>query len=172
MRPVLFSKNEQSFDTYGLGELNVTKGTVTRERNGNYTLYAEIPVNDPAVASLEKEMKLKADAGLRTKNQTFEISRVVKDSSNIVKIYGQHISHKLEYMVLRNATAFSGTAYNALAIWKNALIGDLTFDVWSDIQTSNKGMFDISKMENARWPLVVLKDQFLIYMVVSMNLII
>lgn len=150
MRPILFNKNEQSFDTYGLGELNVTKGTVTRERNGNYTLYAEIPVNDPAVAGLEKEMKLKADAGLRTKNQTFEISRIVKDSSNIVKIYGQHISHKLEYMVLRNATAFSGTAYNALAIWKGALIGDLTFDVWSDVETTSKGLFDISKMENAR----------------------
>ena len=150
MRPILFNKNETAFDTYGLGELNVTKGTVTRERNGNYTLYAEIPVNDPATATLEKEMKLKADAGLRTKNQTFEISRIVKDSSNIVKIYGQHISHKLEYIVLRNATAFSGTAYNALAIWRGALIGDLTFDVWSDIQTSNRGMFDISKMENAR----------------------
>lgn len=150
MRPILFNKNEQSFDTYGLGELNVTKGTVTRERNGNYTLYAEIPVNDPAVASLGKEMKLKADAGLRTKNQTFEISRIVKDSSNIVKIYGQHISHKLEYIVLRNATAFYGTAFNALAVWKRALIGDLTFDVWSDIQTTAKGVFDISKMENAR----------------------
>ena len=150
MRPILFNKSETAFDTYGLGELNVTKGTVTRERNGNYTLYAEIPVNDPMVSSLEKEMKLKADAGLRTKNQTFEISRIVKDSSNIVKIYGQHISHKLEYIVLRNATAFSGTAYNALALWKGALIGDLTFDVWSDIQTTNKGMFDISKMENAR----------------------
>ncbi|WP_347101979.1 phage tail spike protein [Streptococcus parasanguinis] len=150
MRPILFNKNEQSFDTYGLGELNVTKGTVTRERNGNYTLYAEIPVNDPMVSILGKEMKLKADAGLRTKNQTFEISRIVKDSSNIVKIYGQHISHKLEYMALRNATAFAGSAYSALGIWKGALIGDLRFDVWSDIQTVGKGVFDISKMENAR----------------------
>lgn len=150
MRPILFNKNEQSFDTYGLGELDVTKGTATRERNGNYTLYAEIPVNDPMVAILKKEMKLKADAGLRTKNQTFEISRIVKDSSNIVKIYGQHISHKLEYMALRNATAFAGSAYSALAIWKGALIGDLRFDVWSDIQTVGKGVFDISKMENAR----------------------
>ena len=150
MRPILFNKNEQSFDTYGLGELNVTRGTATRERNGNYTLYAEIPVNDPMVAILEKEMKLKADAGLRTKNQTFEISRIVKDSSNIVKIYGQHISHKLEYMALRNATAFAGSAYSALGIWKGALIGDLRFDVWSDIQTTGKGVFDISKMENAR----------------------
>lgn len=150
MRPILFNKNETAFDTYGLGELNVTKGTVTRERNGNYTLYAEIPVNDPATATLEKEMKLKADAGLRTKNQTFEISRIVKDSSNIVKIYGQHISHKIEYMALRNATAFAGSAYSALGIWKGALIGDLRFDVWSDIQTVGKGVFDISKMENAR----------------------
>lgn len=150
MRPILFNKNEQSFDTYGLGELNVTKGTVTRERNGNYTLYAEIPVNDPMVSILQKEMKLKADAGLRTKNQTFEISRIVKDSSNIVKIYGQHISHKLEYMVLRNATAFNGSAFSALSIWRGALIGDLRFDVWSDIQTTAKGVFDISKMENAR----------------------
>ena len=150
MRPILFNKNEQSFDTYGLGELDVTKGTATRERNGNYTLYAEIPVNDPMVAILEKEMKLKADAGLRTKNQTFEISRIVKDSSNIVKIYGQHISHKLEYMALRNAIAFAGSAYSALGIWKGALIGDLRFDVWSDIQTVGKGVFDISKMANAR----------------------
>nr|DAM89415.1 MAG TPA: tail protein [Caudoviricetes sp.] len=150
MRPILFNKSETAFDTYGLGELNVTKGTVTRERNGNYTLYAEIPVSDPMVASIEKEMKLKADAGLRTKNQTFEISRIVKDSSNIVKIYGQHISHKLEYMVLRNATAFNGSAFSALSIWRGALIGDLTFDVWSDIQTTGKGVFDISKMENAR----------------------
>ena len=150
MKPILFNKNEQSFDTYGLGELNVTKGTVTRERNGNYTLYAEIPANDPATAILEKEMKLKADAGLRTKNQTFEISRIVKDSSNIVKIYGQHISHKLEYMAMVNGRAFSGSAFTALATWENATIGDLRFDVWSDIQTTGKGVFDISKMENAR----------------------
>lgn len=150
MRPILFNKNETVFDTYGLGELNVTKGTVTRERNGNYTLYAEIPVNDPATATLEKEMKLKADAGLRTKNQTFEISRIVKDSGNIAKIYGQHISHKLEYMAVVNGRAFSGSAFTALAIWHNATIGDLRFDVWSDIQTTGNGVFDISKMENAR----------------------
>lgn len=150
MRPILFNKSETVFDTYGLGELNVTKGTVTRERNGNYTLYAEIPVNDPMVSVLQKEMKLKVDAGLRTKNQTFEISRIVKDSSNIVKIYGQHISHKLEYMAVVNGRPFSGSAFTALAIWHDATIGDLRFDVWSDIQTTGKGVFDISKMENAR----------------------
>lgn len=150
MRPILFNKNETTFDTYGLGELNVTKGTVTRERNGNYTLYAEIPVNDPMVSILEKEMKLKADAGLRTKNQTFEISRIVKDSSNIVKIYGQHISHKLEYMAIRNGTILNGTALNALSIWRGALIGDYRFDVWSDIWTDATTTLSIDKVTNAR----------------------
>lgn len=150
MRPILFNKNETVFDTYGLGELNVTKGTVTRERNGNYTLYTEIPVNAPMVSILQKEMKLKADAGLRTKNQTFEISRIVKDSSNIVKIYGQHISHKLEYMAIRNGTVLNGTAQSALARWKDALIGDYSFDVWSDIQTSATTTLSIDKATNAR----------------------
>lgn len=150
MRPILFNKNETAFDTYGLGELNVTKGTVTRERNGNYTLYAEIPVNDPMVSILQKEMKLKADAGLRTKNQTFEISRIVKDSSNIVKIYGQHISHKLEYMAIRNGTILNGTALNALSIWRGALIGDYRFDVWSDIWTDATTKLSIDKVTNAR----------------------
>ncbi|MFS8949348.1 phage tail spike protein [Streptococcus australis] len=150
MRPILFNKNETVFDTYGLGELNVTKGTATRERNGNYTLYAEIPVNDPMVSILQKEMKLKADAGLRTKNQTFEISRIVKDSSNIVKIYGQHISHKLEYMAVRNGLVLNGTAFNALSLWRSALIGDYSFDVWSDIQTSATTTLTIDKATNAR----------------------
>lgn len=150
MRPILFNKNETVFDTYSLGELNVTKGTVTRERNGNYTLYAEIPVNDPMVSILQKEMKLKADAGLRTKNQTFEISRIVKDSSNIVKIYGQHISHKLEYMAIRNGAVLNGTAFNALSLWRGALIGDYRFDVWSDIQTSATTTLTIDKVANAR----------------------
>lgn len=150
MRPILFNKNETTFDTYGLGELNVTKGTATRERNGNYTLYAEIPVNDPMVSILQKEMKLKADAGLRTKNQTFEISRIVKDSSNIVKIYGQHISHKLEYMAIRNGATLNGTAFNALSLWRGALIGDYRFNVWSDIQTTATTTLSIDKVTNAR----------------------
>lgn len=150
MRPILFNKNETAFDTYGLGELNVTKGSATRERNGNYTLYAEIPVNDPMVSVLQKEMKLKADAGLRTKNQTFEISRIVKDSSKIVKIYGQHISHKLEYMAIRNGTVLNGTAFNALSLWRSALIGDYRFDVWSDIQTTATTKLSIDKVTNAR----------------------
>lgn len=149
MKPILFNKNEQQFDTYGLGEIDVTTGNVTRERNGLYTFYAEYPANGPLASVLEKEMKIKADAGLRTKNQTFEISRIVKDSSGVLKIYGSHIKHKLEYMAVRHGINLSGTASVALAIWANNLIGDYSFSTWSDIDTTGSTTFTADKMTNA-----------------------
>ena len=149
MKPILFNKNEQQFDTYGLGEIDVTTGNVTRERNGLYTFYAEYPANGPLSSVLEKEMKIKADAGLRTKNQTFEISRIVKDSSGFLKIYGSHIKHKLEYMAVRHGVNLSGTASVALAIWANNLIGDYHFSTWSDIDTTGSTSFTADKMTNA-----------------------
>ena len=150
MRPILYSKNETRFDTYGLGEIDALKGNATRERNGNYSAYLEYPANGPLASVFEKEMKFKADAGTRTKNQTFEIVRIVKDSSSTIKIYAQHISHKLEYMSIRHGIKVSGTADLALKTWAKNLIGDYRFDTWSDIDTVLPITFLVDKMENAR----------------------
>ena len=150
MRPILYSKNETRFDTYGLGEIDALKGNATRERNGNYSAYLEYPASGPLASVFEKEMKFKADAGTRTKNQTFEIVRVVKDSSSTIKIYAQHISHKLEYMSVRHGVKVSGTADLALKTWAKNLVGDYHFDTWSDIDTVLPITFLIDKMENAR----------------------
>ena len=150
MRPILYSKNETRFDTYGLGEIDALKGNATRERNGNYSAYLEYPASGPLASVFEKEMKFKADAGTRTKNQTFEIVRVVKDSSSTIKIYAQHISHKLEYMSVRYGVKVSGTADLALKTWAKNLVGDYHFDTWSDIDTALPITFLVDKMENAR----------------------
>lgn len=150
MRPTLYSKNETRFDTYGLGEIDALKGNATRERNGNYSAYLEYPASGPLASVFEKEMKFKADAGTRTKNQTFEIVRIVKDSSSTIKIYAQHISHKLEYMSVRHGIKVSGTADLALKTWAKNLIGDYRFDTWSDIDTVLPVTFLVDKMENAR----------------------
>ena len=150
MRPILYSKNETRFDTYGLGEIDALKGNATRERNGNYSAYLEYPASGPLASVFEKEMKFKADAGTRTKNQTFEIVRVVKDSSSTIKIYAQHISHKLEYMSVKHGIKVSGTADLALKTWAKNLIGDYHFDTWSDIDTVLPITFLVDKMENAR----------------------
>lgn len=150
MKPILYNANETAFETYGLGEIDATKAQVTREQNGNYTLYIEYPANGPLASVFKNDMRIKSDAGLRTKNQTFFISRILKDSTGILKIYAKHISHLTEKMAIRNNTVVSGTAQAALSIWASNSLGGIRFDVWSDIELSSKASWDIANFKTAR----------------------
>ena len=150
MKPILYKANETTFETYGLGEIDATKALVTRERNGNYTLYIEYPASGRLASVFKNDMRIKSDAGLRTKNQTFYISRIVKSSKGIIKIYAKHISHLTELMAMRNGTLVNGTASGALSIWASNTLGGVRFDTWSDITTSNRTSWDIANIKNAR----------------------
>ena len=150
MKPILYKANETTFETYGLGEIDATKALVTRERNGNYTLYIEYPASGRLASVFKNDMRIKSDAGLRTKNQTFYISRIVKSSKSIIKIYAKHISHLTEFMAMRNGTLVNGTASSALSIWASNTLGGVRFDTWSDITTSNRTSWDIANFKNAR----------------------
>lgn len=150
MKPILYKANETTFETYGLGEIDATKALVTRERNGNYTLYIEYPASGRLASVFKTDMRIKSDAGLRTKNQTFYISRIVKSSKGIIKIYAKHISHLTELMAMRNGTLANGTASSALSIWASNTLGGVRFDTWSDITTSNRTSWDIANFKNAR----------------------
>jgi phage minor structural protein len=150
MRPILYNANETAFETYGLGEIDATKAQVTRERNGNYTLYIEYPASGPLAGTFKNDMRIKSDAGLRTKNQTFFISRILKDSSGILKVYAKHISHLTETMAIRNNTNATGTAQAALAIWALNALGGIRFDTWSDIDLTSKASWNIADFKTAR----------------------
>lgn len=150
MRPILYNANETAFETYGSGEIDATKAQVTRERNGNYTLYIEYPASGPLAKVFKNDMRIKSDAGLRTKNQTFFISRIVKDSTGILKIYAKHISHLTETMAIRNNTNATGTAQAALAIWALNALGGIRFDTWSDIDLTSKTSWNIADFKTAR----------------------
>lgn len=150
MRPILYNANETAFETYGLGEIDATKAQVTRERNGNYTLYIEYPASGPIAGTFKNDMRIKSDAGLRTKNQTFFISRISKDSTGILKIYAKHISHLTEKMAIRNNTNATGTAQAALAIWALNALGGIRFDTWSDIDLTSKTSWNIADFKTAR----------------------
>ena len=150
MRPILYNANETAFETYGLGEIDATKAQVTRERNGNYTLYIEYPASGPLAGTFKNDMRIKSDAGLRTKNQTFFISRILKDSTGILKVYAKHISHLTEKMAIRNNTNVSGTAQAALAIWALNALGGIRFDTWSDIDLTSKTSWNIADFKTAR----------------------
>lgn len=150
MRPILYNANETAFETYGLGEIDATKAQVTRERNGNYTLYIEYPASGPLAGTFKNDMRIKSDAGLRTKNQTFFISRILKDSTGILKVYAKHISHLTETMAIRNNTNATGTAQAALAIWALNTLGGIRFDTWSDIDLTSKTSWNIADFKTAR----------------------
>lgn len=150
MRPILYNANETAFETYGLGEIDATKAQVTRERNGNYTLYIEYPASGQLAKVFKNDMRVKSDAGLRTKNQTFFISRILKDSTGILKIYAKHISHLTKTMAIRNNTVVSGTAQSALAIWASNTLGGIRFDTWSDIDLTSKASWNIADFKTAR----------------------
>lgn len=150
MRPILYNANETAFETYGLGEIDATKAQVTRERNGNYTLYIEYPASGPLAGTFKNDMRIKSDAGLRTKNQTFFISRILKDSTGILKVYAKHISHLTETMAIRNNTNATGTAQSALAIWALNALGGIRFDTWSDIDLTSKTSWNIADFKTAR----------------------
>lgn len=152
MNPVLYRADERSFRTFGLGEISdAYKVTVTRERNGNYDLYIKYPVNGHFASVFKEEMKIKADAGKRTKWQTFEINRIAKNSSEHIEIYARHISMRTSDIALKPIVKASNiTAEAALRLWKDNLVGDDVFDVSSDIQTTGNISWEVDKVGSAR----------------------
>lgn len=152
MNPVLYKANERSFRNFGLGEISdAYKVTVTRERNGNYDLYIKYPVNGHFASVFKVEMKIKADAGKRTKWQTFEINRIIKDSSEHIEIYARHISMRTSDIALKPIVRASNVnAEAALRLWKESLVGDDVFDVRSDIRTLGNISWEVDKVGSAR----------------------
>lgn len=152
MNPVLYRADERSFINFGLGEISdAYKVTVTRERNGNYDLYIKYPVNGHFASVFKVEMKIKSDAGKRTKWQTFEINRIVKDSSEHIEIYARHISMRTSDIALKPIVKASKiNAETALRLWKESLVGDDVFDVSSDIQTLGNISWEVDKVGSAR----------------------
>ncbi|MDD7758773.1 MAG: gp58-like family protein [Aerococcus suis] len=152
MTAFLFDKEETQFTNLGLGELPITKGEVTRERNGSFTLYAELPFGATLADKIEKEMRIKADAGARTKWQTFVINRTVKDTEHeVIKVYAEHITMMTMTDSLKpQVVAKDMDAQHALMVWNQNRLSDVQYDVGSDILTKGSTTWDVSKISNAR----------------------
>lgn len=96
-------------------------------------------------------MKIKSDAGRRTKWQTFEINRVLRNSKDHIEIFARHISMRTQDIALKPfVNGASVGAESALEIWKKNLVGDDTFDVKSDILTLGSFSWEADKIGNAR----------------------
>ncbi|QAX69384.1 phage tail spike protein [Streptococcus pyogenes] len=152
MIPVLYEAKETKFRTFGLGEIaDAYEVKATRERNGNYSLYIKYPLDGVFASVFKEEMKIKSDAGRRTKWQTFEINRVLRNSKDHIEIFARHISMRTQDIALKPfVNGASVGAESALEIWKKNLVGDDKFDVKSDILTLGSFNWEIDKIGNAR----------------------
>lgn len=150
--PILYNANETNFEHLGVSVLSdASKCYVTRERNGIYIFEFNYLVNGKDVDKIKEGMIIKVDAGYRSKNQRFIISKINK-SKEIFKIYCQHISQvKTSLNAILPDIEVSGDGMAALSKWRDNLLDSRDeFLVNSDITTINKTVWKVDNIENAR----------------------
>ena len=151
--PILYKANETNFEHLGVSVLSdASKCHVSREKNGIYILEFDYPVNGKDVDKIKEGMYIKSDAGYRTKNQRFVISKITK-TQNEFKIYCQHISQVKTTMnaIRPDITVTSVSAMGALRAWRDNLLDSREeFFVQSDISTLNSTTWKVENIENAR----------------------
>ena len=150
--PILYKADETNFEHLGVSVLSdASKCYVTREKNGIYILEYKYPVNGKDVDKIKEGMIVKVDAGYRSKNQRFIISKINK-SKEIIKIYCQHISQvKTSLNAILPNVEVSGDGMAALSKWRDNLLDSRDeFFVNSDITTINKTVWKVDNIENAR----------------------
>ena len=150
--PILYKATETNFEHLGVSVLSdASECYVTKEKNGIYILEFDYPVNGKDIKKIEEGMLIKVDAGYRTKNQRFEVSKLTKTKEGY-KIYCQHISQaKTSKNALRPDISVDGDATRALLTWRDNLLDSREeFFVWSDILTNNKTTWKIENIDNAR----------------------
>ena len=150
--PILYKANETNFEHLGVSVLSdASKCHVSREKNGIYILEFDYPVNGKDVEKIKEGMYIKSDAGYRTKNQRFVVSKITK-TQNEFKIYCQHISQvKTTMNAIRPDITITGSALMALSTWRDNLLDSRDeFFVKSDITTVNSTTWKVETIENAR----------------------
>lgn len=150
--PILYKATETNFEHLGVSVLSdASKCHVSREKNGIYILEFDYPVNGKDVEKIKEGMYIKSDAGYRTKNQRFVVSKITK-TQNEFKIYCQHISQvKTTMNAIRPDITITGSALMALSTWRDNLLDSRDeFFVQSDITTVNSTTWKVETIENAR----------------------
>lgn len=108
MIPILYDSTETAFTSNGLGRLSdCTSCTVTEERNGVYELEAVYPITGAHYADIEEGKIILAqpfDGGL---TQPFVIYKITRPLSGLVTINAEHISYRLNNIVVLPFTAGS-----------------------------------------------------------------
>ena len=121
MTPILYPKTETAFTSNGLGKLTeATKCEVTEERNGQYELVLEYPVDGKRFSDITEGAFILAKHDDGTDLQPFQIYRISAPLEGVVTIRAWHISYALTSIIVKPysagslAAALSGITTNSM----------------------------------------------------------
>lgn len=150
--PILYRADETDFFHLGLGPLtNTLQARVTEERNGCFILEAVVFIDETIFPMIKENQLIKADAGHRLKEQRFRIKRIVPKHSGKAEIYAEHVSYLTSELPLKPEMALHTlTGQQAIETWKNGIIENNPFEVFSDIETQHSTNWRVDKVQHAR----------------------
>ena len=99
MKPILFSEGQKTFNTNGMGRLSdAISCKVTEERNGQYELHMEYPIDGQLIEELRYSRIIYATPADGKFPQPFRIYRITKPLSGVVEIDAEHISYHMRHI--------------------------------------------------------------------------
>ena len=131
MKPILYPANATAFNNRGLGALaDAVSCVVVEERNGEYELELEYPVNGVGYENIGDRCIITAIPSPYRAPQPFRIYQIEKPLNGIVTIRARHLSYDLSGIPVSPFTADScATALNGLL--SHSVVTN-PFTVWTD----------------------------------------
>lgn len=126
---------EEMLSSNGLGVLSdCISGTVTRERNGEYEIEFEYPIDGAHFSDIALGFLVKAEPEKDHSEQLFEIYAISKPKNGKCTINGEHVSYRLNRVTVEPYEATG--ASSALAGLVTHSIGENPFTTWTDIENT------------------------------------
>ena len=129
MIPILYPEDELNFTTNGLGKLSdCIDPNVHEERNGEYELEMDYPVDGQHYADLDDHMIILAKPNPYMQAQPFRIYSISRPMNGIVTVNARHISSDLSGVVVKPFSAATVAAsFTAMKANATPAIPQFTF---------------------------------------------
>ncbi len=136
MIPILYGKNETSFEHNGIGHLrDATSCKVKEERNGEDELTLIYPIDGIWYSDIEEGCILKAKASAKRGFQLYRIYKSSKPMSGLVTFSARHISYDTAGLPIPPLTLYTTTAGSAMQSALDKSPFSHSFTAWSDIES-------------------------------------
>lgn len=138
MTPILFAESATTFTSNGIGRLaDAITCRVEEERNGQYELFMEYPIDGQHYADIVNRAIIVAKPCIDASLQPFRIYEISKPMLGRITVYARHISYDLGKNTTMPFTISASTAAcnNTLQGLKSHAVESCPFSFWTDITT-------------------------------------